>query len=141
VPFRLTRNFQKLFNGIAIDGIFNGVMTAAAMCLSLYKEQLRHQLVVYLREEFFAWQCPEELDTPPENRKPEAEMEWKRLMKAAVEINSTTILERIKALGPPPQPDKSLFLIPINKKISQLIDVAQDQENISQMDPTWSPWI
>jgi hypothetical protein len=156
---------QHLFNGVAVDGIFNGVMTAAALALSHNKvlkisifsrlqDQLRHQLTIFLHDDFVCWQSPHlQQEEDRENQDKKVDWAHKKKAKSVAEANASLVLERIKALAPLQQQEKvtqllwhsqclkSLFLIPINKKITQLIEIAQDENNINLMNPTWEPWI
>jgi len=108
-------------------------MTGSAMCISQYKDQLRHHLAIFLRDDLISWQIPEELDD---------EIEWKKKLRVTVETGVNFFIEKVKAVAPALQvTDKNLFNIPINKKVTELIEQAQDPLNLCQMDPLWQPWI
>jgi len=137
VPFRLTRNLQKLFHPIQIESIFGSVITAAALCLSHYKDQLKHQLVLYLKEDLTALDPPVEYFDGENPRKKE-EADFRKKLRTRVEANTNTILEKIKSLTPTVLPDKPT--IPMNKKLMELIEISQMPENLSQMNAAWLPF-
>lgn len=123
---RLTRNITTFLNPIFVDGVVNGLMTATAMCLAHYKEQLRHHIAIFLRDEL--------------STHSEADAESKKKFRTLVDSNTEKVLERIGTLSPTLTLDKSSFTIPINKKITELIANAQHPESLSQLDPIWHPW-
>lgn len=134
VPFRLTRNLQTFLNPLFIDGYYNSIMSAVAMCLAEYKDKLRHSLSIFLRDDFSSWQNSEKID-PYEGCKTENEARTK--LKTIVELNTSKVIERIQLISPPF--DKENFT-PINKQVSELIMIAQNPQLLAQMNPTWSPW-
>jgi len=148
VPFRLTRNMVNAFTPVHIDGIFNGVMTAAALCFNQYKDQLKHHLMIFLRDDIIAWQSSDEI-IDNETRDIQAENEAKKKLKVTVEENTKVILDRIKDLATPAinahnltaAGEKAVPTTPINKAITDLIEEAQSSQNVAQMDPTWMPWV
>jgi phosphatidylinositol kinase/protein kinase (PI-3 family) len=132
VPFRLTRNLQTFFNGISVDGIFNSVMTATAMCLDQYQDQLKHHLAIFLRDDLIAWQSTDEAAMDQEEEDKQKDTENKKKLKSTVEANTADIIEKIKALVvSPAQPHFSekvflpLFLFLILERMEQLLQQHQ----------------
>eukprot|EP01114_Cavostelium_apophysatum_P014185 TRINITY_DN3613_c0_g1_i5.p1 TRINITY_DN3613_c0_g1~~TRINITY_DN3613_c0_g1_i5.p1 ORF type:complete len:3612 (+),score=1106.25 TRINITY_DN3613_c0_g1_i5:200-11035(+) len=144
VPFRLTRNFKEFFDPMYIDGMFLGTASGTAMCFAHYKDQLKHQLTLFLRDEIIAWQTTTE-DLEAESnvaaREKRSDFDARKKLKVLVESNVSTILDRIKNVAPTMQFDKNSFTVPINSEVSKLIELAQNESNISQMKPTWFPFM
>ncbi len=111
VPFRLTRNLEVFLNSITQNGTFSAVMTATAMCLSHYKEQLKHHLSLFLRDDLIAWQSTDnEVQEREDDRATQAE--HKKKLKATIETNLTAIMERIKTAVVPMQADNNKVPVP-----------------------------
>jgi len=60
-------------------------------------------------------------------------------MKSKVSKNLTIILQRIGSFSQSPSQQQHL-LVTVNKKVNELIEMAESPENLAQMDPTWHPW-
>jgi len=145
VPFRLTRNLQMFFNQVHIDGSFNGTMTGTALCLNHHKDQLRHQLGLFIHDNLIDWHVQHNPNHDPSSTAPadkKADMELRRKVLGIVDSNVDSILTHITSLVPSvTELEKTKFTLPLNKKISELIDSAQSVDGISMMDPSWMPWI
>eukprot|EP01097_Dermamoeba_algensis_P008972 TRINITY_DN6183_c0_g1_i1.p1 TRINITY_DN6183_c0_g1~~TRINITY_DN6183_c0_g1_i1.p1 ORF type:complete len:107 (-),score=25.77 TRINITY_DN6183_c0_g1_i1:105-386(-) len=89
------------------------------------KSQISNYLSLFLRDELTNWMPSE---TTPAT------------LKEKVTLNITNILGKIQLSAAPQSSDKKATM-PMNKKITELIQVASDPIRLSQMDPTWSPWI
>jgi phosphatidylinositol kinase/protein kinase (PI-3 family) len=129
---------------IHLEGIYSSVMSSAALCFSHYKDQIKDHLTLFLREDYLDWQSSDELLYNESEKDKSMEVEIKKKVADAVELNVNSVLEKIKSLESPaaysPE-DKHLYNIPINKRVMELIDAAQHPSRISQTDPTWLNFI
>jgi phosphatidylinositol kinase/protein kinase (PI-3 family) len=115
-------------NPIFLEGVFSGVMNSCALCFTQYKDQLKHHLASYLWDELMARNSVEDVEMNAEKRKQS---------KAIVEANVNVIMTRIKSFTTPMSAEK---VVPLNKRVVELVSTATDSENISQMNPNWQPW-
>jgi len=80
VPFRLTKNLETLFGPIQIDAIFNAVMTAAVLCVHNYRQKIKHQLAIFIRDDLISYneQFPSAFVLPKEKKQFKDLIEKKR---------------------------------------------------------------
>ena len=144
MPFRLTRNLTNFMGEIHLEGVFSSVMSSAALCFSHYKEQIKDHLTLFLREDYLDWQSSDELLYNEADKDKSMDVEVKKKVFDAVEMNVNNILEKIGSLEPQavysPE-DKHLYSVPLNKRVTELIDAAQNPASIAQTDPTWLNFI
>ena len=88
---------------------------------------------LYLRDDLLNWQWSEET--------PMRRVQSKDELKEKVENNVSFVFRNIQSLAPPSAVDKAAYSIPVNRKVSELIQVATSVEELSKMDPTWQPWL
>jgi hypothetical protein len=159
VPFRLTRNICQFLNELHIGGPFCAVLTSVAMCLHHYKDQLQHLIAIYLRDDLTEWQQQQEQRSTSTNSGEvvvDVSEDVRVKLKSSVNQNLTMILDTIKHVAPVPPADKvfifvlpcvtdrhqpqSLFTIPLNQRITELISASRNTQKISSLPPTWMPW-
>jgi transformation/transcription domain-associated protein len=126
VPFRLTRNLQRMAGPIVHFGVFDASVTATISALSRDKhlQHLQDHLKLYLRDDLVEWR--QATDSSP------AESD-----EQLAERNAQAILERLQSVAPPTDNNS----LPLNTRTTQLINAAVDQTTLSAMPLSWNAWI
>ncbi|EFA78297.1 protein kinase [Heterostelium album PN500] len=132
VPFRLTQNIRTFLNPVFIEGGYQSSLLATSMCLSESKDQLVNLLSCYLFDEILCWYISEQ--NSQQQPIPTAQLLHKEILDKTVNVVNQMLNARINIITPPTQPDKTLFLTPIIKKVNELIQLSSNSSNISQME-------
>jgi phosphatidylinositol kinase/protein kinase (PI-3 family) len=90
---------------------------------------LENYLNLYFRDELVEWVRHEIL------------REKEPYVHQLAQHNCELTMKKLQNVAPPLQPSHPLTLVPVNSKITQLIEAAQSKSNLARMDPTWFPWL
>eukprot|EP00026_Physarum_polycephalum_P000015 Phypoly_transcript_00015.p1 GENE.Phypoly_transcript_00015~~Phypoly_transcript_00015.p1 ORF type:complete len:3639 (+),score=586.09 Phypoly_transcript_00015:159-11075(+) len=127
LPFRLTPNLRAFLGPNIVEGTFIPSMVAASMCFAEAKEQVHNFLNLHAyNNHIMTWWN--------ENKSQEPTL-------SLVLEQVGHMMNRVNALTPPIQPDKKLYVVPIYKKVSELVTAATNPQNLAQMDAVWQPWL
>ncbi|GAM17861.1 hypothetical protein SAMD00019534_010360 [Acytostelium subglobosum LB1] len=136
VPFRLTQNIRSYLNPVFIEGGYQSSLLATAMCISQTKDQLINLLSLYIFDEILCGHISEPIAKTQNNQHLHQE-----ILERTLKVIKQMINTRINVITPPVQPDKTLFLTPIVKKVNELIQLSSNSSNISQMESVSYPWL
>jgi len=138
VKFRLTRNLSTMLSRFLIDGVFAITMSAVSLSLSKKSEVLRPFFSLMIRDDILSWHSSK---SPPRSEIEQRVIEQQ--LSDRVEKNVQKILEKVCALSPVPGEldPTSKIPIPIDGRVQDLIEAAENSGNLSQMNPTWMPWL
>jgi len=138
VPFRLSPNMQHFLTEDGIEGGFANSLMIIARCITEPEFQILDFFSIFVRDELLSWlnvqrsfQNQPIIQTPQEIRD-------------RVAHNVDLIHARIKNLAcaaPNPNLLNKQNPSPVNHQIQKLITAATDPQQLSQMDPTWHPWL
>eukprot|EP01122_Echinamoeba_exundans_P011722 TRINITY_DN4764_c0_g1_i1.p1 TRINITY_DN4764_c0_g1~~TRINITY_DN4764_c0_g1_i1.p1 ORF type:complete len:3997 (-),score=987.45 TRINITY_DN4764_c0_g1_i1:701-11338(-) len=126
VPFRLTRNLQRMASPIVHFGVFDASVTAtiSALCRDKHLHHLQDHLKLYLRDDLVEWRQATDASAA------ESDLQL-------AERNAQAIIERLQSVAPPTENNS----LPLNTRTTQLINAAVDQASLSAMPLSWSAWI
>lgn len=88
---------------------------------------------LYLRDELAAWQLSEDSIVTQVWSKDE--------LRQQVMANTQAIFKRSQALAPQSFVHQDKTTTPVNHRVMEMIANASDVDLLSQMDPTWHPWL
>jgi transformation/transcription domain-associated protein len=141
MPFRLTRNLQAFLTSNGIEGPFTITMAAVAQALMGDQHQsiMISHLSLFFRDELLSWHTSKtktrlEHTQPDTHRRAMAENQ----VKQRVDANVKVVLDRMARLAL--KPAKQMTPAPPNA-IQELILSATNPESLSQIYPTWFPWL
>lgn len=126
VPFRLTRNLQRLTGPVVHFGVFDASVTATIAALSRDKnvQHLQDHLQLYFRDDL---------------------VEWKQVTNSTAaadatvaQQNATAVTRRLLSVSPTTE---SLSKTPINSRTTQLINAAVEVTSLTAMPLSWNAWI
>jgi transformation/transcription domain-associated protein len=127
LPFRLTPNMRAFLGPNLIEGSFIPSMVAASMCFAEAKEQLHNFLNLHTyNNHIMTWWN-------------DVKTQESTLSLVLEQVNH--MMTRVHSLTPPLQPDKKLYVLPMYKKVSDLVSAATNPQNLCQMDAVWQPWL
>ena len=134
VPFRMTRNIHRFMTTYSIEGPFANAITNAAQSLSTRGNIVGNQLSLFFRDDLLSWHVSKTTS------RPESELQRiEQQLKDRVQANVQRVLEQIESIAPKPSGSSTpAFQC---EKIYELINTATDKQCISQMGPTWAPWL
>ncbi|EGG23993.1 protein kinase [Cavenderia fasciculata] len=132
VPFRLTQNIRSYLNPVFIEGSYQSSLLSTSICFSEMKDQLVNLLYIFSFDEM-CWNIVE-----PTNKSQHIHRE---IVERTTKIVDKMVSTRINSITPPIQPDKTLFLTPIIKRVGELIQLSSNSSNISQMESISYPWL
>ncbi|XP_062715059.1 transcription-associated protein 1 [Aedes albopictus] len=139
VPFRLTPNIVEFLSTIGVTGPLTASTIATARCLVQPNFKLPTILRAILRDEIIAVQKKRILDEKVIDQNTDLSQE-----NPAVEIDSETVISTVnKAVNNIMARLNCLARFDNTevKKMSTLVQVASNADNLCRMDPTWHPWL
>ncbi|EAT34853.1 AAEL012951-PA, partial [Aedes aegypti] len=139
VPFRLTPNIVEFLSTIGVTGPLTASTIATARCLVQPNFKLPTILRAILRDEIIAVQKKRILDEKVIDQNTDLSQE-----NPAVEIDSETVISTVnKAVNNIMARLNCLARFDNSevKKMSTLVQVASNADNLCRMDPTWHPWL
>lgn len=123
VPFRLTRNIERLLQPFLLDSVFKSTMGATLVALRTTLDLggvLEPYMCLFLFDE-----CASTDKT--------SSVSFTQIIK-----ETQIIINRIKAAAPPPTLSVSSD---IETGLHKIVKLAQSPENIATMLPHWQPWL
>jgi phosphatidylinositol kinase/protein kinase (PI-3 family) len=88
---------------------------------------------LYLRDELTAWQLSGDSNI--------TQLRSKDDIRPQVVANAQALFKRIQSIAPQTLAPTDKVTTPINNRVMELITNASDVDLLSQMDPTWHPWL
>lgn len=140
VPFRLTPNIVEFLSTIGVTGPLTASTIATARCLVQPNFKLPTILRAILRDEIIAVQKKRILDEKLIDQGA-ADLSHEN---PAVEVDSETVITTVnKAVNNIMARLNSLarFDNAEVNRMSTLVQVASNSDNLCRMDPTWHPWL
>lgn len=139
VPFRLTPNIVEFLSIIGVAGPLTGSTIAAARCLVQPNFKLPAILRAILRDEIIAVQKKRILDEKLMDQNMDLSQE-----NPAVEIDAETVINTVnKAVSNIVSRLNCLARFDNSEinRMSTLVQIASNPDNLCRMDPTWHPWL
>lgn len=128
VPFRLSRNLHRFLSIYSIEGPFANALTSAAMSLSKKSDILENQLSLFFRDDMVSWH----ISKTQSKFESELSIIESQLMDQ-ISANVHFVKDRVQGLCQTPKDSAQI--------VYQLIDAASSPANLSNMSPTWYPWL
>ena len=139
VPFRLTPNMQTFLTADGIEGPFSNSLMVIARSLLEPEFHMKDFLALFIRDELISWLSIQRTMSNAPVLQTAADLRDK------VNDNVELVLSRVRnfgCVGTPLNPAaEKLVPSPVNFQIQKLIAAATDPQQLSQMDPTWHPWL
>ncbi|OQR96405.1 phosphatidylinositol kinase (PIK-L3) [Achlya hypogyna] len=141
MPFRLTRNLQAFVTSTGVEGPFTVAMAAAAQALSSDQHEAitRSQLQLFFRDDLLSWNTSK---TKTRFEHTHAETHRRGMaehsVRSRVDANVQAVTARIAALAPKPARQMTPSAPTV---VAELIATATNTEGLSQIYPTWFPWL
>ena len=130
VPFRMTKNLQTFISTFGLQGPFANCVTNIAQALLTRASVFENQMSLFFRDDLLSWHISK---TQP---RPESELQRiEAQLKERVQANVQRVIDHIEYVAP-----SNVETFQCNK-IHELINAATDPKVISQMGPTWLPWL
>ncbi|XP_053690427.1 transcription-associated protein 1 [Sabethes cyaneus] len=139
VPFRLTPNIVEFLSIIGVAGPLTGSTIATARCLVQPNFKLPAILRAILRDEIIAVQKKRILDEKLIDQNMDLSQE-----NSAVEIDAETVITTVnKAVNNIVSRLNCLARFDNSEinRMSTLVQIASNPDNLCRMDPTWHPWL
>jgi transformation/transcription domain-associated protein len=131
VPLRLTRNIQHLLAPNMLEGALVPAMTSLALCLVHYKDQLKHHIALFYRDELL----PHTLLVSELGQR--SEQDIRKDLDPRIETHTAAIVERVQDLVGFSMHKREQVL---NQKVLDLVEAAKNPVAVAQMEPHWLPW-
>ncbi|OQR95529.1 phosphatidylinositol kinase (PIK-L3) [Thraustotheca clavata] len=141
MPFRLSRNLQSFVTSNGIEGPFTIAMAAAAQALmsEQHHDITMNQLCLFFRDDLLSWHTSKtksRLEHTHADTHRQSMIEHQ--VRHRVDANVKVVAERISNLAPKPAKQVSPTA---PSAIQELIATATSTETLSQIYPTWFPWL
>lgn len=141
IPFRLTRNITEFIGPFCLEGIFVPTLGVIAAALNGRKNVLEPILHLLLRDDVMAWYISK---SSPKNDQKMQEIE--RQLSDRIWSNVLSVQERFEECSPRVVSDTAteatkLNPNPIDSNLRFLIDAATSPNQLSQMPPSFQPWL
>jgi transformation/transcription domain-associated protein len=137
VPFRLTRNITTLLSPFLIDGVFATTMITTAQALYSRYDIIQPYLNLVLRDDLLSWHASK---TPVRS-----EFEQRLIEKQLTDRmhkNVSRVLQRLEEMCPKRNlVDVKGCALPVDRRVHDLIRIAQREEKLSSMNATWMAWV
>ncbi|KDO32636.1 hypothetical protein SPRG_19413 [Saprolegnia parasitica CBS 223.65] len=141
MPFRLTRNLQAFLTSNGVEGPFTIAIAAVAQALLSdgHEKITMNQLSLFFRDDLLSWHT-----SKTKSRLEHTHAETHRRMmaenqvKQRVDANVKVVTDRIAALAPKPARQMTPSA---PTAVQELIASATNTEALSQIYPTWFPWL
>lgn len=134
LPFRMTRNIEKLIGPFMIGGIFVPTMASAAEAFNSFDEALHPALCVILRDDIVSWYCSK---SPPRSDTKNQELE--RQLGERILKNASLAQRRFLECAPDKSIDKDQQDV-ADAHLRKLLHVATSPENLCQAPLPFQPW-
>ncbi|KAF0701086.1 Aste57867_8383 [Aphanomyces stellatus] len=141
MPFRLTRNLHTFMTSNGVEGPFTIAMAAVAQALTCDQHEsiMMNQLSLFFRDDLLSWHTSK-TKTRLEHTHSETH---RRLMaenqvKQRVEANVKVVMDRMTALAVKPATQDAPSP---PTAVQELIATATSADSLSQIYPTWFPWL
>jgi transformation/transcription domain-associated protein len=131
VPFRFTKNISTFISPFNVEGNLLHTMFIGSLALNNQKERLVNILRMFMMEELCSWQnikCGR------------FDFDYTTSMSALRSKVDENVGKITKKLDNLIVSEDDPLEVPVNQKISNLIEEARNPQNLAEMSPTWFPW-
>ncbi|ETW06733.1 hypothetical protein H310_02900 [Aphanomyces invadans] len=141
MPFRLTRNMHTFMTNTGVEGPFTIAMTAVAQALTCdhHESIMINQLSLFFRDDLLSWHTSKtKARLEHTNSETHRRLMAEHHVKQRVEANVKAVMDRVTALAVKPAMQETASP---PSAIQDLIATATSTDNLSQIVPTWFPWL
>ena len=136
LPYRMTRNVQRLVGPLMLQGSFVPSMGSAAIAIRSYKEEVSSILCLLLRDDIVSWYT-----SKSSARSDVKTQELERQLLDRILKNVALVQSRLKECAPTIVDHQVSGDDPIDKRIRELLERATSAEKLSKMPITYQPWL
>ncbi|EGC36462.1 hypothetical protein DICPUDRAFT_151088 [Dictyostelium purpureum] len=134
---RLSPNIRNYLGPFIIEGSYLASLVGTCICISELKDQFVNLINLYIFDEYLCLHNVEPLTQTEQNK--DRHIHYEFIERTTKTVNQM-LENRVDSLTSTNQPDKTLFISPIVKKVNELIQNSLTS-NISELNQISCPWL
>jgi phosphatidylinositol kinase/protein kinase (PI-3 family) len=138
VPFRLTRNIEKLIGSVFMHGVFVPALCSAASAISAAENRLEAVFQLLIRDDIVSWYMSKASQREG-TQKPVDELE--RQLADRVIKNTVLILTRFRDCTPRESRSEGNKGRALDERVRALVKTATLESNLAEMPAGYQAWL